>query len=195
MIGEERRKLEEEQQRLRLESQKLEAERKRLEEEKINLESSRRGAQNIPDIQQSPLSGQESESPGNSMTLKGAIQNELQRRQNAKKNISFKGPAPLAPKLPNNNNNGKKTLANLKNEKHDALMAEFKRAHKKMFNSSTDDEEGEDDDDDLDKDVSLNVSSSDDSSSSSNPTVTTTDEGNSSSSSSRATPILVPQLH
>lgn len=91
--------------------------------------------------------------------LAGAIQSELQRR--SKKGAAPKAPPPPPPPMPtngtlNNNSNSsdsgsnntrafgdtmmikKKSgplvaLATLKNDKHDALMAEFRRAHKKMF--------------------------------------------------------------
>ena len=89
--------------------------------------------------------------------LAGALQEELRRRETNKR--SAKKAAPRVPPPPppppagygtisreksngtDTSNSGaeprngaKKTpLANLKNDKHDALMAEFKRAHKKVI--------------------------------------------------------------
>ncbi len=216
MIGEERRRLEEEQERLRREGQRLEAERRRLEEEKKNLHSGRRKSATGTEEGRLLVASDGGGGVGadtNTLTLKGAIQNELQRR-------AAKQKAPPAPGEGGMDGGGKKkpnkALANLKNDKHDALMAEFKKAHKKMFNSSTDEEEGAEDDEEEEstddsgrerdrdnvtastsEDVSLNVSNSssstDDSGTADNNTVntaTTSDVGNNtcSSSSSSSSP-------
>ncbi|TRY70179.1 hypothetical protein TCAL_02784 [Tigriopus californicus] len=156
VIEEERKKLEEEQERLKREAMRLEAEKKRFEEEK-KLTTTQAKSKSSPDLNDSIDSSTESTLSGG---LANQIQNELQRR--AQKTTVTPTPAssalsvisvplpPPPPKIPPQSNTNtmqkkaiqkEKTLANLKNDKHDALMEEFKRAHRRMFNSSTQEDE------------------------------------------------------
>lgn len=134
LIEEERRKLEEEQERLKREAIKLEHERKKLEEEKKMLKMN--GSHGIQKEHNHNLENRTSQNG-----LAGAIQNELQRR-------ALKKQAPKAPvdvSKAKANGQRKTPHLTLKNDKHDALMAEFKKAHKKMFNSSSTDDDDDDD--------------------------------------------------
>ncbi len=197
LIEEERRRLEEEQERLRREAQKLEAERRRFEEEKMNAQRPNASSVPPPPSSNSNGSSNSSSSSNGNNGLKGAIQSELQRRRAAKQR------APEAPNLaataPNSITRRKTPhLATLKNEKHDALMAEFKRAHRKMFkqSNSDDDDDRDDDDDDSeekDKDVEEEAEHSESSHSSKDLCLTTEEISipccNSASSSSSVSPI------
>ena len=191
LIEEERKRIEEEQERLRREALKLEAEKKRFEEEK--KQAALLALQAGP---QAPAAGtaavMRSKSPAHTNTaLKSAIQSELQRRANKSKAPPAPPPPPPGGTLPGLSSSlakvtsgeitvesvvlkkKKKTplLDNLKNDKHDALMAEFKRAHLKRFKGSSteeaeeeegeeeEEEEGEEEEEDhhldLDRDESM----------------------------------------
>lgn len=154
VIEEERKKLEEEQERLKREAMRLEAEKKRFEEEKKLTTTNKAKSKSSPDLNDSIGSSIESSISGG---LASQIQNELQRRAQktvipttqASSVVSVPLPPPPPKVQPQSNTNTmqkkaiqkEKTLANLKNDKHDALMEEFKRAHRRMFNSSTEEDE------------------------------------------------------
>ena len=139
LLEEERKKLEEEQERLKREAAKLEAEKRRFAEAK-----SAEAAVAASAAKQNTASG----------GLAGALQEELRRRETNKRSVKKMAPSVPPPPPPppagygtisksgggetpsgtdESRKNVKKTpLANLKNDKHDALMAEFKKAHKKV---------------------------------------------------------------
>ena len=132
MIEEERKRLEEEQERLRREAARLDNERKKFEEEKrmMTIMSNKEEKKK----HHSPVTEQRS-SDDDSGGLKAAIEKELMRRATNKQSPSAVSTLKVAAE------SKKSVHANLKNDKHDALMAEFKKAHKKMFNGSISDEE------------------------------------------------------
>ena len=123
MIGEERKRLEEEQERLKREALRLDKERKRFEEEKKMVLKQQHQQNAVED---------EAETTTDNGGLATALRKELQRRQEAK----LKNGDDSKSETTTTNSMAKKAPsihANLKNDKHDALMEEFKRAHKKMF--------------------------------------------------------------
>ena len=152
-IEEERRRLLSEQERLKKEAEALVEERKRFEEEKkilrstlskSTLSSSKSVSSPPPTTTPSvPSNTVKSPSLSNSSgagSLATALQLEIKRRKEREAGGGTKEgvrpPAPVA--------GGKKSpFITEKNEKHDMLIAEFKKAHKKMFTSSEASEESE----------------------------------------------------
>ena len=165
-IETERRKLLSEQDRLRREAEALNEERKKFEEEKrllrstigkstttltasksignlreINLETPTTGHTGILKSPSAASSASEgSSSSGSSGSLAAALQLEIKRRAQKAASVEMK-----TDKTDSMMANKKSPYITEKNEKHDMLIAEFKKAHKKMFSSSTEVSEEESD--------------------------------------------------
>ena len=165
-IETERRKLLSEQDRLRQEAKALSEERKKFEEEKrllrstigkstttlstsksignlreINLEAPATGHTGILKSPSAASSASEgSSSSGSSGSLAAALQLEIKRRAQKAASVEMK-----TDKTESVVANKKSPYITEKNEKHDMLIAEFKKAHKKMFSSSTEVSEEESD--------------------------------------------------
>lgn len=139
LIEQERKKLEEEQEWLKRETLRLEAEKKRFEEEKKKV-----ALTSHHEVQE------EVSNKANVGGLASAIQVELQRRAEARREGSSVNPSPTnsTATMATVSDTPKKyhNLATLKNDKHEALMKEFKLAHKKMFNLQDQSEEEEEED-------------------------------------------------
>ena len=163
-IEQERRRLQSEHEKLKREADALQEERKKFEEEKKLLRSTMskstlsnsKSISNLQDIgkhQESSASDSKNNNVSNcpsdvsgtsssSGSLAAALQLEIKRRkQKAAGTSSVKtvtepasGSSVAAKKAP---------FITDKNEKHDMLIAEFKKAHKKMFTSSTEASEDE----------------------------------------------------
>jgi len=166
-IENERRKLLSEQDRLRREAEALSEERKNFEEEKRLLRSTigksattlsasksignlreitlASPAKSHPGILKSPsaasTASEESASSGSSGSLAAALQLEIKRRAQKSASVEMKSDK----NSDNTLTNRKSPYITEKNEKHDMLIAEFKKAHKKMFSSSTEVSEEESD--------------------------------------------------
>ena len=166
-IEAERRRLHTEQERLNREAEALVEERKKLEEEKkilrntlgksslvnsksvSNLHEASKApapASSHSNVGKSPSSlSDESASSGSSGSLAAALQLEIRRRkQKAAVKETPEAGVKAAPKsLPSAAAAKKAPFITDKNEKHDMLIAEFKKAHRKMFSSSTESSEEE----------------------------------------------------
>jgi hypothetical protein len=146
----ERRKLEQEQERLKRESERIENEKQKLEHEKQKLEHEKLRKTASEESTTSSTSITDNSSMGSSSSggLVGAIQSELKRRAEASKGIGGQQQPikSIIKSAPNKSGAGvknmKKPVTMIQNDKHDQLMAEFRRVHKKMFaSSSTEDED------------------------------------------------------
>ena len=166
-IEAERRRLHTEQERLNREAEALVEERKKLEEEKkilrntlgksslvnsksvSNLHEASKApapASSHSNVGKSPSSlSDESASSGSSGSLAAALQLEIRRRkQKAEVKETPEAGVKAAPKsLPSAAAAKKAPFITDKNEKHDMLIAEFKKAHRKMFSTSTESSEEE----------------------------------------------------
>ena len=154
----ERRKLQSEQERLKREADALQEERKKLEEEKLLLRSTinkssainSKSVGNLNEIDKkndktpvqivknntptSPSSGSnKSNSSNGSGSLAAALQLEIKRRKQKAAAVPSLSEASSGTSAATK----KSPFITDKNEKHDMLIAEFKKAHKKMFTSST----------------------------------------------------------
>ena len=163
-LEEQRKKLLSEQERLKKEAESLEEERKKFEEEKKLLRSTlskstlsaSKSISNIHDLNvtdstpsntpRAPSTSNVNKSPslssssGSSGTLATALQLEIKRRKQKAAGALSQGvvqPPAQAPSTPGAGAK-KSPFITDKNDKHDMLIAEFKKAHKKMFTSSTD---------------------------------------------------------
>ena len=162
-IEEERRRLHTEQERLKREAEALVEERKKLEEEKKILRNtlgksslvSSKSVSNLHEASKAPAPASShsnvgkspstisdaSASSGSSGSLAAALQLEIRRR---KQKAAVKETPEVGVKAePKSVSSSAAAAAKKapfitdKNEKHDMLIAEFKKAHRKMFTSST----------------------------------------------------------
>ena len=166
-IEEERQRLHTEQERLKREAEALVEERKKLEEEKKILRNtlgksslvSSKSVSNLHEASKSPAPASshnnvgkspstisdESASSGSSGSLAAALQLEIRRRKQkaAVKETPEAGVKAEPKSVPSAAAAKKAPFITDKNEKHDMLIAEFKKAHRKMFTSTTESSEEE----------------------------------------------------
>ena len=166
-IEEERQRLHTEQERLKREAEALVEERKKLEEEKKILRNtlgksslvSSKSVSNLHEASKSPAPASshnnvgkspstisdESSSSGSSGSLAAALQLEIRRRKQkaAVKETPEAGVKAEPKSVPSAAAAKKAPFITDKNEKHDMLIAEFKKAHRKMFTSTTESSEEE----------------------------------------------------
>ena len=136
----ERRALQCEQERLRREAEQLNTERRQLEEERARLLGGGVARSSPPTAPPTTAQSGSEESSGSVGSLAAALQLEIRRR----KQKAAGGPASKPEQQTDAGPGNRKTpFITEKNEKHDMLIAEFKKAHKKMFTSSTDSSEEE----------------------------------------------------
>ena len=148
-IEEERKKLQEEQEKLRKDAEILMEEKRKFEEEKKSMSLgpiSHTGLLKTQSTNSSSsnesIESNQSATSGSSGSLALALRNEIQRRA-AKTEAGV--PQVESPKvqvmkkeqLKNKLSNKNAPFIAVKNDRHDMLIAEFKKAHKKMFASSS----------------------------------------------------------
>ena len=163
-MEEERRKLQSEQERLKREADALSEERRKLEEEKKIFRSTMGKSSlhtmpvpvnsiqketpipshNLVGKTSSHMSDESNNSGSSSGSLATALQLEIKRRKQKAATSASSAPKPESVSNVSASPTSKKApFITDKNEKHDMLIAEFKKAHKKMFTSSTESSEEE----------------------------------------------------